>query len=184
MPAEKPIQPTAEVSPRPTQAAFAPASRQDILTGVGVGLICFFGFACGLGAWLEPTIAVTLFEDRPGAAGYAWLLAFIFPVLLPVALYFFWDTWRRWRDTRLFERDMQIFSGVITHLWVEPPTGRGKKYFVGYSFGESQTAYQQIHSRVYKRLEVGEKVKVEVAATNPRLSRLDLRQRSQKRASG
>lgn len=180
MPAHHPTPSTAETTPRPTQPAFAPASRQDLWTGVGVGLICFLGFACGLGAWVEPSIAVTLFESRSGAADYAWLLAFIFPVLLPAALYFFWDAWRHWRDTRAFERNKQVFNGVVTHLWVEPPTGQGKQYFVGYSFGDNQAAYQQVQSRVYKRLGLGETVKVEVASTNPRLSRLDLSQRGRK----
>lgn len=182
MPLKKPTSTAETVLPRPVQPAFTPASRQDLWTGVGVGLICLLGFACGLGAWLEPSIAVTLFESRSGAADYAWLLVFIFPVLLPVAFYFAWDTWRRWRDTRAFEQDKQVFSGVITHLWIDPPTGQGKHYFVGYSFGQNQSAYQQVQNRVFKRLAVGEKVKVEAAAANPRLSRLNLRQQSQKRA--
>lgn len=184
MPAQNRPPSSTEAAPRPTQLAFAPASHQDLWTGVGVGLVCVFGFACGLGAWIEPSIATTLFESRSGAANYAWLLVFIFPLLLPAALYFFWNTWRAWRDTRIFERDQQVFSGVITHLWVEPETGSGKQYFVGYSFGDNQTAYQKVDTRVYKRLEVGEKVKVEVASANPRLSRLDLSQRNQKRTTG
>lgn len=183
MPAQHPTPAIPDTAPRPAQRAFAPASKQDLWTGVGVGLICFFGFACGLGAWLEPSIAATLLESRSGAAGYAWLLIFIFPVLLPAALYFFWDTGRRWRDTHLFEQDKQIFNGVITHFWADPPTGRGKHYFVGYSFGDNHTAYQQVQSRVYKRLELGEMVKVEVASANPRLSRLDLRPPKQKRGT-
>lgn len=184
MPAQNPPPATPEATlPRPTQRAFTPTSRQDLWTGVGVGLTCFVGFACGLGAWIEPSIAATLLESRSGPADYAWLLAFIFPLLLPAALYFFWETWRTWRDTRAFERDKQVFSGVITHLWSDPPTGRGKQYFVGYNFGEHHTAYQKVDTRVYKRLVVGEKVKVEAASGNPRLSRLDLRQPSQKRTT-
>jgi hypothetical protein len=98
-----------------------------------------------------------------------------FPLFLIIAGYFFWQTWRRWRDTRAFERSKQKTTGVITHLWLDPPKGQGKKYYAGYRFSNEQTAYQQVHSRVFNRLAVGESVKVEYVAETPRLSRLDLR---------
>jgi hypothetical protein len=100
---------------------------------------------------------------------------FTFPLFLLIAGYFFWQTWRWWRDTRTFERNKQKTTGIITHLWLDPPKGQGKKYYVGYRFGDAYTAYQQVHSRVYNRLVVGESVKVEYVPGNSRLSYLNLR---------
>ena len=167
-----------DTQPRPTQKAFEPASSKDLWSGFGTGLVCLAGSAIGGLSWLDPQMALATAKSA-GPRGQSELfflaLMFTFPLFLIITGYFFWQTWRWWRDTRTFERNKQKTSGVITHLWLDPPKGQGKKYYAGYRFGDAHTGYQQIHSRVYNRLSVGESVKVEYASETPRLSRLDLR---------
>jgi hypothetical protein len=173
--------------PRPTQTAFKPMkSGSEIWQGIGLGFLCLLGAAVGLGAWFDPTVL-----DRQTAMTTAsnntWLiifLPFIFPIFLPIAFYLWWDTWRRWRKTRFFERGKQTTSGVITHLWLDPPRPPGKRYYVGYQFGEGKMAYQEVRVRTYNNLTVGDEVTVEYVQTDPSLSRLDLQKRRQKRAVG
>ena len=179
MPSEKPAQSVPQATqPHPTQPAFAPASPKDLWSGLGVGLICFIGFVAGGAAWLDPELALATVGSAGGQGQYElpFLLLMIgFPIFLIIAGYFFWQTWRWWRDTRAFAGSKQKSTGAITHLWVDPPKGRGKKYYVGYRYGDGIEAYQQVQSRVYNRLTLGESVKVEYVPANPRLSRLNLR---------
>lgn len=180
-----PEEPT-QVSPRPTQAAFKPLkSNKEIWQGIGLGFLCLVGVAVGLGAWFDPTILDTQTTNTVSSSGSTWLvifLPFIFPIFLPIAIYLWWNTWRHWRRSREFERSKQITTGVITHLWIDPPRPPGKHYYVGYRFGEGQTAYQETHARTYGNLTVGDEVTVEYASQNPQLSRLDLQKR-RKRSS-
>jgi hypothetical protein len=156
-------------------------SREQLWGGLAIGFFCLIGAALGLGAWLDPSIFETLNSaDRPGQLSSLWL-PFIFPLLIPISLYFFWATWRQWRETRLFQRHKQIVTGTITQLWFDRPSGRGKQHYVGYRFGEGHEAYQKIHSRTHGRLSLGEAVTVEYVTDNPRLSRVDLSKRGQKR---
>lgn len=167
-----------DTPPRPSQKAFTPASAKELWGGVGTGLVCLAGFAIGGLAWLDPQMALATAESAGPRSEYGLfflLLMFIFPLFLLIAGYFFWQTWRWWHDTHTFERNKQKTTGVITHLWLDPPKGQGKKYYVGYRFGNADTAYQQVHSRVYNRLTVGESVKVEYVPGNSRLSSLNLR---------
>jgi hypothetical protein len=101
------------------------------------------------------------------------ILPFIFPIFLPIAGYFWWAAWRDWQRTRAFMADRQITSGVITHLWIDPPRPPGKRYYVGYQFGQGVSAYQAVQARTYKRLSIGDAVTVEYSAANPLLSCLN-----------
>src|SRR5690606_32819020 len=147
----------AAAQPRPTQAAFEPMSREQLWGGLAVGLFCLVGVALGLGAWLDPSIAEALESaDRPSQ--YTWWLPFAFPLFVPISLYFFWITWRHWRETRLFQHHKQTITGTITQVWFDRPSGQSKQYYVGYRFGDGHEAYQKIHSRTQSRLAVGEAV--------------------------
>ncbi|MBE7556932.1 MAG: hypothetical protein HS126_38330 [Anaerolineales bacterium] len=167
-----------DTQPRPTQKAFEPASQKQLWSGMGTGLVCLAGFAIGGLSWLDPQMALATAASAGQQGEYELfflLLMFIFPLFLIIAGYFFWQTWRWWGDTRAFERSKQKTTGLITHLWLDPPKGQGKKYYAGYRFGGEHTAYQQVHSRVFNRLTVGESVKVEYVPGNPRLSYLNLK---------
>lgn len=180
MPSKNPApnSPSEASPPRPTQKAFVPASSKDLWSGLGVGFVCLIGFAMGGLAWLDPQTALATAESAGQHGQYELfflLLMFIFPLFLIIAGYFFWQTWRWWRDTRTFERSKQKTTGLITHLWIDPPKPPGKKYYAGYRYGDGLEAYQELHSRVYNRLAIGESVKVEYVPEDSRLSRLDLR---------
>jgi|GEM_PF-6750176 len=167
-----------ETGSQPTQKAFKPASTKDLWSGVGIGLGCFIAFAFGGAAWLNPGAVLNEINSVGPRGEYVlpfFLIMLTFPLFLIAAGYFFWQTWRWWRDTRAFEQGKQKTTGVITQLWVDPPKGTGKKYCVGYQFSDSHKAFQEVHSRVYNRLAVGETVKVEYVPDKPQLSRLDLR---------
>lgn len=172
------------LQPRPTQAAFEPGSKKDLMSGLGVGLICLLGFGLGLGWWLNVTIAATLDSVDVRASSLEQWLPFIFPIFLPIAGYFWWDSWRRWRDTRAFERGKQTTSGTITHLWIDPPRPPGKKYYVGFHYGQGNAVYQQVHSRTFSRLTLGQEVIVEYVPGRPRLSRLNLRKQKRPAPTG
>lgn len=172
-------------APRPTQTAFQPASNKDIWQGIGIGFVCLFGVAIGFGAWFDPTLLETQTVSTGTGPGW-WLigcLPFIFPIFLPLALYFWWDAWRSWRRTRAFERNKQSTTGVITHLWIDPPRPPGKRYYVGYQFGDGQSVFQDVHARTYHRLAVGDQVMVVYSPANPPLSYMDLSKRPPKRKS-
>lgn len=167
-----------DTQPHPTQKAFEPALAKDLWSGFGIGLVCLAGFVIGGLAWLDPQMALATAESAGQQGEYGLfflLLMFIFPLFLIIAGYFFWQTWRWWGDTRAFEKGKQKTTGVITHLWLDPPKGQGKKYYAGYRFGGEHTAYQQVHSRVFNRLTLGENIKVEYVPSNPRLSHPNLR---------
>jgi hypothetical protein len=174
---EKQKRSSQETEPRPTQPAFTPATTKDIWTGLGVGMVCVLGFAIGLWAWFDPSITGSLESagDRPGEMP-GWVLMLIFPLLLPVAFYFWWRVWQDWRNTRAFERSKQTVTGIVTHLWLDKSSG--KRYYAGYRFGDNHTAYQSIHSRTYKRMTVGQQVTIEYAPDNPCLSRLNLQKQA------
>ena len=161
---------------RPTQGAFTPLSNKAMWQGVVIGFVCFLGVALGLAAWFDPTILndQTASSTVGGGIWLTILLPFIFPVFLPIGLYFWGDTWRHWQRTRLFMRSKETTPGVITHLWLDPPRPPGKRYFVGYRFGEGQSAYQETNIYTYRRLTVGAEVVVEYVPHKPLLSRLDL----------
>jgi len=177
-----PPEESGQTLPRPTQAAFRPIkSNKEIWQGIGLGFLCLVGAAVGLGAWFDPTILDSQTTTTvAGSGGSTWLLMFlpfIFPIFLPIAIYFWWTTWRSWRRTREFERSKQTTSGVITHLWIDPRRPPGRRYYVGYRFGEAQTAYQETHVRTYANLAPGDEVTVEYAGHNPLLSRLNFQKR-------
>jgi len=182
-----PADESAQTPPRPTQAAFKPMkSTKEIWQGIGIGFLCLVGVAVGWGAWFDPSLLDTQTANTAASGGSTWtiiFLPFIFPIFLPLAFYFWWDTWRRWRKTRMFERSKQSAAGVITHLWIDPPRPPGKHYYVGYQFGEGQAAYQETHVRTYNSLAVGDEVTVEYIPANPQFSRLDWQKRRQKRAA-
>jgi hypothetical protein len=143
-----------------------------LLIGFGIGLIAsrttdFFSFS----ASIETSVS-----QQPSAAPI-WLQLLIFygyPVLLLAALYFFYLTWRDWCRARAFSRGKARADATITHLWKEPPSGSGKKYYAGYAFGLGQSAYQQVDVWTYKRLAVGQSLPVEYLPNDPGVSRLDL----------
>lgn len=158
---------------RPTQAAFEPVSKQDTWRSVGLGFLCLLGVALGGGAWFDPTLIETQTVTSTGSGG--WLigcLPFVFPVFLPLAGYFWWIAWRDWRQTRAFEGDKQVTRGAITHLWIDPPRPPGRRYYVGYRFGEGHSAYQKVHALTYKRLTLGDSITVEYSSANPQCSRI------------
>lgn len=164
--------------PRPTQKAFKPAAQGDLRGGLVSGLVCLVVFVVGGLAWLDPQMALATVSSagRQGEYELPFLIIMgVFPLFLIGAGYFFWQTWCWWRDTRSFEQGKQQTGGVITHLWMDPPKPPGKKYFAGYRFGDGLEAYQEVHSRVYKRLALGESVKVDHVPGQPRLSCLNLR---------
>ncbi len=168
--------------PRPTQAAFQPASGRQTWGSIGIGALCLLGVFIGLAAWRYPDLLEIQSNDQ-SVLLMAWLLPFIFPVLLPIALYFWWDAWRQWRRTHNFEKSKQTSTAVITHLWMDPPRPPGKRYYAGYHFGGGHTAYQQVPVRTYKTLAIGDEVPVVYAAENPQLSRLDLERRPKKKTA-
>ncbi|GAB4444615.1 MAG: hypothetical protein Kow0031_27040 [Anaerolineae bacterium] len=173
MPAQSP--PRTDNS-RPTQAAFQPVTAKTLLADVGLGILCLVGVALGLAEWYQPG----LLDVQPASVDaqlMIGLLPCIFPVFVPAAVYFWWLAWRDWRKSRLFRRSRRVTTGVITHLWVEPPRPPGKVYYVGYRFGEGYGAYHTVHPRTYKRLAVGQAVAVEFAADNPDISFPNLKKR-------
>jgi hypothetical protein len=165
--------------PRPTQEAFSPADGRATLSTLAIVGICFLGFLLGIGGWVNDTIYATLDTVIPGNATDPRILMCTFPLWLGIGIYFLWATWRDWRDTRLFNRQKQTGTAVITHLWKEQTNG-GKKNYVGYLYDDG-TAFQTVHGRVYGRLTIGEELPVEFVKGHSRLSRVDTQKRPQKK---
>lgn len=164
--------------PRPTQEAFSPADGRATLSGLAIVGCCLVGFLLGIGGWLNDTIYATLDTVIPGNATDPRILMCTFPLWLGIGIYFLWATWRDWRDTRLFNRQKQMGTAVITHLWSDRDTGN-KKNYVGYLYDDG-TAFQTVHGRVYGRLAIGEELPVEFVKGQPRLSRVDTQKRPKK----
>lgn len=178
-----------QFNPRPTRLAFQPTTKQDICISVLIGAVCLIGF--GMGLYYNRTADFFSFAESAersanlsGSSMPIWLQPVIyygFPIFLPIAGYFFFIAWSGYRKTRAFKQGCKRGSAAITHLWIEPPSGSGKKYFVGYTFkdertGSSQSVYQQVDVWTFKRLSLEENLPVEYLPEQPSLSRLELPQ--------
>ncbi|MCG3210417.1 MAG: hypothetical protein FOGNACKC_04048 [Anaerolineae bacterium] len=164
---------------RPTQPAFLPATGKDILGLTALGVLSLAGAAIGLLQWLNPSLLNL--DSLYNPSWLAIFLPFIFPLFVPAAFYLWWLAWRDWRRTRVFEQSKVTGAATITHLWVDPPRPPGKKYYVGYQYGQGQSAYQPVPVRTHKRLAVGEQVAVEYVPGRPELSRIDLQKKAPRR---
>ncbi|MCL4261837.1 MAG: hypothetical protein KJ069_01410 [Anaerolineae bacterium] len=167
-----------DAGPRPTQKAFEPTDGRATLSGLAIVGCCLLGFLLGIGGWVNDTIYATLDTVIPGQATDPRIFMCTFPLWLGLGIYFLWVTWRDWRETRLFNRQKQTGTAVITHLWKDETSG-GKKNYVGYLYDDG-AAFQTLHGRVYGRLTMGEELPVEFVKGYPRLSRVDTPKRPKK----
>jgi hypothetical protein len=92
-------------------------------------------------------------------------------VPLPFLLY---TAWNEQRQTRKFLALKQRTAGVITHLWAEPPSGSGKRYYAGFRYGQEQAAYQQVRVQTYKKLALGAALEVDSVPGESKLVRAAL----------
>ncbi|NJN93985.1 MAG: hypothetical protein HC875_07755 [Anaerolineales bacterium] len=96
-----------ETGSRPAQKAFKPATSKDLWSGAGIGLMCLIAFALGGAAWLNPGAVLNEVNTAGPRGEYTlpfFLIMLTFPLFLIAAGYFFWQTWRGWRDTAPLSR--------------------------------------------------------------------------------
>jgi hypothetical protein len=165
-----------ETEPRPTQAAFKPADKNDFRNDLLIAGFCLAGFLLGLGANLFGDLEGFLrstertLNNQPTSFWLQLLIYFGFPLFLVAAGYFLRNAWIRRRETRRFEQEHASGQAVITHLWKEPPSGSGKKYFIGYRTAENQTARQEVSVYEFKRLRVGQILDLDFLPDKPQVS--------------
>jgi hypothetical protein len=169
-----------ESDPRPTRSAFKPAGKGDLQADLILAGICLAGFLLGLLA--------NLFGDFWSFIGATerstnnsltpiWLQLLVFygfPLFLIAAGYFLWHAWNWRKKTARFHAHRVTGEALLTHLWKEPPSGSGKKYFAGYRYKGEFSANQQINARVFKRLQIGQILPVEYLPEDPAISCLVL----------
>jgi hypothetical protein len=166
----------APTTPRPTRAAFQPATRSDLQSDLALAGVCLAGFIVGLLANIfGDFLGFAQASERSGGNTLTplWLqllVYFGFPLFLAGTAYFLWHAWNAHRRTSAFRRRRASATATLTHLWKEPPSGSGKKYYAGYQFGAAQSAYQQVDARLYKRLALGQELPVEYLPDDPAVS--------------
>jgi hypothetical protein len=167
----------AKNEPHPTQPAFLPATREDIRNDLIIAGVCLAGFLFGLGANLYGDLAGFLrstdrtVNNQPTSFFLQLLIYYGFPLFLVAAGFFLRNAWFRRRETHRFEQDRVSAEAVVTHLWKEPPSGSGKKYFLGYRYNDNQTARQEISVYEFKRLDIGQTLILDYLPDQPRISR-------------
>lgn len=168
-------------SPRPTRAAFIPASAKDVRNDILAGL--FFLAAFGLGLLVNRTTDFFSFSagldfssstSSPPSILLQLLFFFGFPLFIPAGIFFLYEAWHSHRKAAAFWRDCQSGEAVVTHLWKEPPSGSGKKYYAGYSGPYDAAAFQQVDVWTFKRLQVGDTLPLKFLPEQPDVSFLDL----------
>jgi hypothetical protein len=169
-----------EGEPRPTHSAFKPAEKEDLKSDLILAGVCLAGFLLGLlanllgdfGAFMSASERSTNSTLTP-----IWLqllVFFGFPLFLIATVYFLWHAWNWRKKTAHFHKHCVSVDALLTHLWKEPPSGSGKKYYAGYRFNAEFCACQQVDVRVFKRLQVGQTLPVEYLPADPAVSRLVL----------
>jgi hypothetical protein len=122
------------------------------------------------------------YPDQPGFLGFVveLLLTYAYWVfLLPVPFLAYFGL-LKWRKSRRFLLHKQPSSGIITHLWIDPPRPPGRKYFVGFQFGDGQSAYQSVNPQRYNRLALGDPINLEFVPGEPALVTLVFSQSKRK----
>jgi hypothetical protein len=167
--------PTNETDPRPTRSAFKPASKADLRADLIIAAVCLSGFLLGLLANLFGNFGGFAGATERGINGQTSILLqllvfFGFPLFLIAAVYFVWHAWNHHRKTVYFQNNCQRAQALITHLWKEPPSGSGKRYFVGYRFNDTSSAFLQTDVYTFKRLQVGDSIPVDYLTDDPSTS--------------
>lgn len=173
--AKKEVEPVETLLPRPTKAAFHPATPAEIRGDIFLGLFLLLMFGAGL--LVNRTMNFFSFsegiEASVSGSGYLaplWLqlvFFFGFPLFIPAGVYFLYHAWSIWRETRAFWRGCQRGQGQIIQMWKEPPSGSGKKYFIGFTVPGGEGVFAQVDVWTFKRLQVGEQIEVQYLPEQP-----------------
>ena len=164
---------TTESQSRPQRAGFKPATGEETRGELLIAGICLAGFLLGLGAniygslnGLTQTASQSL-TAQPSSYLVLLLVFYLYPLFLVASLYYFWHVWDRRRKTVRFLKFRVHGDAVITHLWKIPPSGSGKKYYLGYLTSSGISLYAEVAVSAYKRLKVGDNLPVDYLADDP-----------------
>jgi hypothetical protein len=174
MPSKTPS-PAITTEPRPTRSAFKPAGSEDRKNDLILAFVCLAGFLLGLFANLFGNFWGFVSASDQGSNGQTSFFLqifvyFAFPLFLIAAAYFFWHAWNAHRKTKYFQQKHVRTEATITHLWKEPSSGSGKRYYVGYRYNGQHSAYLQVDVYLFKRLQVGEMCPVDYLPDDPATS--------------
>lgn len=178
-------------SPRPTQAAFRPADRGEVAGWVWMGIFFLAIFVLGL-LLRRTTDFFTFLEtlqpsgNQTGGLGLIFLQILVyygFPLFIPAAAVCFYLAWRRRQESLRFRQQCRREQAVITHLWAEPPSGSGKKYYAGFRYGQGHQAFQQVTVWEFKRLHIEDTLPVDYLPARPQVACLDLSRSTKKRTA-
>jgi hypothetical protein len=163
-----------EGEPRPTHTAFKPAGREDLKSDLILAGGCLAGFLLGLlvnylgDFWDFMSTSERSANNTLTPIWLQLLIYFGYPLFLIGMVYFLWHAWNWRKKTAHFYKHRVTGDALLTHLWKEPPSGSGKKYFVGYRFNAEFSACQQIDARAFKSLQAGQTLPVEYLPPTPR----------------
>ena len=165
-----------EVAPRPTRPAFKPAGKNDFRNDLMIAGFCLAGFLFGLGANLFGDFGS--FLDSSGRLpnnGYTpiWLQVLVFfgfPLFLIASIYYLWHALDQRKKTARFLRDRVHGEAQITHLWKVPPEGSDHRFYYGYRYQGTNTAFSEVDGIIFKRLKIGQTLEVDYLPDKPQVS--------------
>ena len=169
----KVVESTSPTEPRPTRSAFKPAGKEDLKADLIIAGILMAGFLLGLLANVFGDFSSFASATERGLNStltpilLQLLVYFGFPVFLIGTVYFLWHAWNYRRKTTYFQKNHLRVVGQITHLWKEPHSGSGKRYYVGYCYNGDYSAYLQIDVYMFKRLQMGVSIQVDYLPNDP-----------------
>lgn len=152
--------------PRPTQLAFKPATPADVRSGWLIAGLCLLAGLMSVAGWVwgtqifGPTGGWRTERDLANLLLFGWLG-------LPIGLYFAIATGQAWWRTTIFRRTTRPAIGQITHLWEAPDDNGKRKYYMGYHYLDTFSAYQPVTKRSFQRLSVGQPITVHYQVNVP-----------------
>jgi heme/copper-type cytochrome/quinol oxidase subunit 2 len=149
--------------------AFSPLLPGEFRSQMITAVVFLLGGFLGLLARMDSYTFETIANDY---GVMVWLLTCGFPILWLVAIILTLKAARHRRQTIQFDTQRQMVKGEITYLWSDK--SEGKKYFAAYLYLDGLQAYQQVHPRTFKRLQIGEAAVVEYLPDKPQVSILNL----------
>jgi hypothetical protein len=175
------MEPKIQTSPnkneiRPTHRVFKPAGSQEMKADLIIAWVLLAGFFLGLLANLFGDFRSFLNASERGINNSITpfllqvLVYFGFPILLIGSGYFLWHAWNYRQKTMFFRKKQVRDEGVVTHLWKEPPSGSGKRYYAGFRYHGDYAVYLQVDVYMFKRLHVGQIIPVDFLPEDPWIS--------------
>jgi len=130
---------------------------------IGIATFLLLIGVAAVGSWFLGPNALGQQSASNTEQNNTFLFMLVGPVAIPIGLYFLY-LWHRERRSAAEFAAAEEVEGVITHLWKDSKSNADQKYRVGYSAPNIPPAYVCVDVKTFKKLSVGDTVKLRVAS--------------------